>query len=301
MKHILGALLVLTALSGTLSAQDYSLEQQESVNLSGITRVAFDLRGVNCSLCVRHMTVESELLGNYENADMSLSLTGDISSNRRNAVPQISVEKNGNTLLVRLYPESRKFSGLSQSGTAQFTARIPSAFTGELAVIGSSRPLSTAFFNLETIDIRSSSGDLALKDVRADTIKLQASSGNISGTAVESEGDLIIDSSSGDIAMGQISGRALSVKASSGDIVIGNADAQAQMSITTSSGNVELQLPADTGFDARLSTGSGRIRSDFEIVGPLVHDKDIIEGRVNGGGPSLSIHSSSGLITLKSR
>ena len=380
MKRILTLLLMSAVLSGTLFARNYTLEQQEPVDLSGITRIEFDISGANCALCIRTIDIHSELIGSPAEGGMTLSLTGRISSNRRPAVPDIIVRKSGNTVSVRLYPDNKKFFGLSQSGRAQFTARIPLSFTGELIASGSSSSIDAASFNLENMDIRSSSGDITAREIRARNISLRVSSGDLSGTALESAGAMLIASSSGDISMGQISGAALSVKASSGDIEIDDIQAEDQVRIKVSSGDVmlgsvitqtadfslssgrlridtldsqetriditsgstavnsargalnleggsgkavigmespdhpvrinvssssvELRLPPEAAFDARLDTKSGRIRSDFEIIGSL-NDPDrndhSIKGQVNGGGPPVHISTRSGSITLKSR
>ena len=377
MKRTAAALILFTAFSALLFARNYRLEQEESVNLSGIDRVEFDLRGVNCALCVRTIAVSSELFGDRTDGSMKLTLNGRISSNRPRAVPEIIIERTGNAVLVRLYSERGNFFGLSQSGRAGFTAHLPSRFTGELSAAGSSGDINAEVFNLETMEIRSSSGDITVQDIRAGTIALSVSSGDVSGSTLESRGDLIIESSSGDITMERISGEAVSLKASSGDIEIDDTRAENQVRIRVSSGDallgsvisrsaelkissgklridsldsqetqidissgstvigsarggldlnggsgktligmealerpvridaasgsVELRLPPEAGFDARLSTRSGSIRSDFEIIGGLLGDKGAAEGRVNGGGPPVEIRSSSGSIKLKFR
>ena len=317
-KRTATTLILLTGLCSLLFGRNYSLGQEESVNLSGIDRVEFDLRGVNCALCVRKIAVSSELFGNRTGGNMKLALTGRITSNRAQAVPKIIVERNGNTVFIRLYPERRNFFGLSQSGRARFTAHLPSRFTGELTAAGGSGDTSAEAFNLKTMEIRSSSGDITAEDIRAGTIALSVSSGDMligsvigkstelklsSGKlridSLDSE-DTRIDSSSGSIAITSARG-GIDLSGGSGKTLIGMESVERPIRIDVSSGSVELKLPPETRFNTRLSTNSGSIRSDFEIIGDAAADKHLVEGRVNGGGPPVEIRVSSGDIELKFR
>lgn len=317
-KRTAATLILLTGLCSLLFGRNYSLEQEESVNLSGIDRVELDLRGVNCALCVRKIAVSSELFGNRTDGNMNLALTGRITSNRAQAVPKIIVERNGNTVFIRLYPERRNFFGLSQSGRARFTAHLPSRFTGELTAAGGSGDTSAEAFNLKTMEIRSSSGDITAEDIRAGTIALSVSSGDVligsvigkstelklsSGKlridSLDSE-DTRIDSSSGSIAITSARG-GIDLSGGSGKTLIGMESVERPIRIDVSSGSVELKLPPETRFNTRLSTNSGSIRSDFEIIGDAAADKHLVEGRVNGGGPPVEIRVSSGDIELKFR
>ena len=356
-KRTAAALILLTGLCSLLFGRNYGLEQEESVNLSGIDRVEFDLRGVNCALCVRKIAVSSELFGDRTDGTMKLALTGRITSNRTKAVPKIIIERKGTAVLVRLYSDRGNFFGLSQSGRARFTAHLPSRFTGELTAAGGSGDISADVFNLKTMEIRSSSGDITAEDIRAGTIALSVSSGDItmkriSGEAVSlkaSSGNIEIDDtraenqmrigvSSGDVLIGSVIGKSTELKLSSGKLridsldsedtridsssgsiaiasarggldlnggsgktLIGMESVERPIRIDVSSGRVELKLPPEAGFNTRLSTNSGSIRSDFEIIGDAAADKHLVEGRVNGGGPPVEIRGSSGSIELKFR
>lgn len=356
-KRTAAALILLTGLCSLLFGRNYGLEHEESVNLSGIDRVEFDLRGVNCALCVRKIAVSSELFGDRTDGTMKLALTGRITSNRTKAVPKIIIQRKGTAVLVRLYSDRGNFFGLSQSGRARFTAHLPSRFTGELTAAGGSGDTSAEAFNLKTMEIRSSSGDITAQDIRAGTIALSVSSGDItmkriSGEVVSlkaSSGNIEIDDtraenqmrigvSSGDVLIGSVIGKSTELKLSSGKLRIGSLDSEETridsssgsiaiasarggldlnggsgktligmetverpIRIDVSSGSVKLKLPPEAGFNTRLSTNSGSIRSDFEIIGDADADKHLVEGRVNGGGPPVEIRGSSGGIELKFR
>ena len=65
-----------------------------------------------------------------------------------------------------------------------------------------------------------------------------------------------------------------------------------------SSGDITFTLPEESAFDVRLETSSGRIRSEFPVLGDLTAGGDELKGTVNGGGVPVTVKSSSGDINL---
>ena len=187
-------------------------------------------------------------------------------------------------------------------------------------------------------EVKSSSGDLELDDILSQTADIHASSGRINIGKVRSTRDLIIDSrsgrivaeylesssmdikassgkvsvdeiltqdlqvvsSSGDITIKKLNAESTDLKASSGETTIGVALFDGDISIISSSGDVSINLPAGSAFDAELEASSGRIRSDFTILGDVSEiDEEHITGKANGGGYNLKVKASSGDITIK--
>ena len=320
MKRTVTVLLVAVTLSTAIFGQDRDLNQRESIDLAGIETVEFDLRRtkVVCVICVNTLTIDSQLSGDGVGNAMTLSLEGRVSSNRAQAVPEITVENTGKRVTVRLsLGRERSF----RRSRLSLTARLPSAFSGELIVIASSDDIAIARFDLEKIDIRATSGDLRVDAIRSGSIDIRATSGDLwvdairsgsialgvtSGdlwaTELESPGAVTIGASSGDITIERISARgAIRIEATSGDVTIGMAALERPVRIDVSSGDVVLGLPPEVGFDARLEVGSGRIRSDFSIIGETTGRGDDVVGKANGGGVPVEIRTSSGDIALRAR
>ena len=184
--------------------------------------------------------------------------------------------------------------------------------------------------------MKASSGRIGIGEVSAGSAEFRASSGNIDLETVSTD-SLKMDLSSGDANLGRVQTRSFNVELSSGDLEIDNLDASAsdvktsgdtrirsasgvfhlagssgfvelgletaddEVSIDVSSGDIRLTLPADSRFDVELETSSGRIRSDFPVMGNLSSDNEGMKGSVNGGGSLMKAETSSGDIELQVR
>lgn len=407
-------LMVSALITAAAFGRNYNLDESETINLSGIDEVVFNLKGVSCSLCVRTLDILSDLQGNGSGSNMTLSLGGRISSNREKAVPSLIVDQGSRTVTVQLFPDRQTFFGLSQSGTARFEAILPASFDGVVTVRGSSDDISVSNFELTELDLESSSGDLDVENlqgrvlamkvssgefrgsnivsgesltvesssgdielggINAPTAKIEASSGDISitdiasadllkvkassgritvgdlsGTKVEMDsssgkieieqleaGDVQIEVSSGDVQLGRVvtelidirlssgdleidvldsdfteiktsgetdikSGRGeIKIEGSSGEVTLAMSEFDAPVDVDVSSGDITVTLPKGSAFDANLDTSSGRIRSDFPVMGDLAANGDELNGTVNGGGNELALKTSSGNIKLLAR
>jgi DUF4097 and DUF4098 domain-containing protein YvlB len=410
-KRMVLTLIVGVLITAAIFGRDYDLDERESINLSGVNEVVFKLEGVSCSLCVRTLNVISNLRGDGSGQDMTLTLSGNISSNREKAVPSLIIDEGGRTVTVQLYPDRQSFFGLSQSGTVNFEAILPSSFNGTVTVTGSSDDISLRSFEIAEMDVESSSGDLTANDIRGKKVSLKVSSGDFRGDGIFAENNLSIKSSSGDVELGLIEASDIVIEASSGEITIDNAQASgkievnassgritggriaggqvlldnssgkiivetleagdaginvssgdvqlgtvvvesldiklssgdlkvntldsnrteintsgkteiksgrgeinlegssgdvnltlsdlgAPVNVDVSSGDITVTLPEGSAFDAELDTSSGRIRSEFPVLGDLTADGDELSGTVNGGGVPIKLKTSSGNIDL---
>lgn len=402
---------LIVAGAGSAFAKDYDLNEQESIDLTGVDEVVFDLKGVTCALCIRTLNLMADFSGDGSGGEMNLELTGSITSNRAGAVPSLIVEDQGRTVKISLYPDRASFFGLSQTGTALFEAVLPASYKGDLTVSGSSDDISARRFALGKLDIRSSSGNMEVDEIGSEEVALRISSGNIRGGELFADRGLEIESSSGRIELGNLGGGTVAIKASSGDIRLDRAESTGSMEVKSSSGrlvagtvvadelrldsssgsirverleaargeikassgnvdlteveagnldlrlssgdlwignlvsqgttfrttgditidsgrgpvegkasagNVEISLdalegplnldlssgnatvvlPQGSAFDARLETSSGKVRSDFPVLGDLTTNDDEVRGTVNGGGTDVEVRTSSGDVTL---
>ena len=376
-------------------ARDYRLNDRESIDLGGVKQVVIDLNGIHCSLCIRSVDVVADVSGDGSGSQMELRLTGNVSSNRRTAVPSLVVEKDRSQVTIRLYPRQRTYFGLSQSGNASFAAVLPISYSGDLSIRGTSGEITVHDLDLGSLEVRSSSGDIVAENLSGSAVHLEASSGEINAgtlaasggiqvesssgsitatylesgeasveassghidvgearvsqrlrlkassgditTSVVNANELDITTSSGDVRLGSVGSRSVSIDVSSGrievqelsadetrietsdgvmikgarggitfdgssgDVEIQFAEFSDDVHVEQSSGNIRIALPERSRFDARLRTSSGRISSDFRIVGEVTQDRDEITGQANGGGPTLSVETSSGNIEIQKR
>ena len=154
-------------------------------------------------------------------------------------------------------------------------------------------------------------------DHLAGTVKAQTGSGNI--TARSLAGPFDVNASSGDIQIEQTAAGDVKAHTGSGNIEIKGVDGGARAEtgsgnvtiegkpssswyVKTGSGNADLRLPGNSGYDLEVSTGSGTITVDHPISttiqGRVESPQKSINGKVGGGGPTITVHTGSGDIHI---
>jgi Putative adhesin len=165
-------------------------------------------------------------------------------------------------------------------------------------------------------DLQSGSGNIKLRQL-AGEIRLQTGSGDVeareiagavrggtgSGNVEVQEtgaGDLDLHTGSGNMTLRGIHG-GLRAEAGSGDITAEGTQTGA-WGIHTGSGNVHVRLPANSAFDADISTSSGTLSVDAPITmtvqGRVEETRKSVHGKVRGGGPPLTVRTGSGDIHI---
>jgi hypothetical protein len=166
------------------------------------------------------------------------------------------------------------------------------------------------------IDLESGSGDLTLARLTGE-MRFQTGSGNIKAREVSGParvkagsgdiqidetgaGDVEIRTGSGNITVNGING-GFHAEAGSGDIH-GNGAASNLWNVRTGSGNVSLRLPSDAAFDVDVSSSSGNVTMGHPVAttvqGRIQESRKSVVGKVRGGGPTVSVHTGSGNITV---
>lgn len=148
------------------------------------------------------------------------------------------------------------------------------------------------------VAVDSDFGRLKLEQVLAGAYDLETSSGDV--TVAGGTGALKAHTDFGDVEVSGVAEASLDLHSSSGSVVFEGALGQGPHSLTTDFGTVRLTLPADTAVTFDLSTDFGGIQSEFPITlsGGNELDQDHWQGTLNGGGESLTVHTSSGDIRL---
>ncbi len=165
-------------------------------------------------------------------------------------------------------------------------------------------------------DLQSGSGDLKLSNLIGD-IRLQTGSGDVKARGIAGavrggtgSGDVLIEESGkGDIDLNAGSGN-ITVRGMNGGFrgETGSGDIEVEGTQTSSweiragSGNVRVRLPQNAAFDADINTSSGTIDMnkplEMTVQGRVQSPQKSIHGKVHGGGPTLSIRTGSGDITV---
>jgi hypothetical protein len=166
-------------------------------------------------------------------------------------------------------------------------------------------------------DLQTGSGDIKLANLTGE-IRLQTGSGNVRGHEIAGpirggagsgdieveetgQGDIDLHTGSGNVTVRGIQG-AFRAEAGSGDITAEGTQS-GSWEIRTGSGNVHVRLPANSAFDADITTSSGTIDVDspieMTVQGRVQESRKTIRGKVRGGGPVLSVRTGSGDIHVQ--
>jgi hypothetical protein len=166
-------------------------------------------------------------------------------------------------------------------------------------------------------DLQSGSGDMKLANLTGE-IRMQTGSGNVRAHEVAGairggagsgdieveetgQGDIDLHTGSGNVTVRGIQG-GFRAEAGSGDITAEGTQTGG-WEIRTGSGNVHVRLPANSAFDADISTSSGTVDVDspieMTVQGRVQESRKTIRGKVRGGGPVLSVRTGSGDIQIQ--
>jgi hypothetical protein len=167
------------------------------------------------------------------------------------------------------------------------------------------------------VDLRSGNGAVQLNGVhgsveartgngaiQADDVKgaLRITSGNGAVSVHRADGTLAASSGNGTMIMeGRLS--QFEVRSGNGTIRVTLEPGTVFTSssrVTTGNGVISMTVPRDLKADIEMSTGHGSLHCDLPLMSQASTDRHI-HGSANGGGPTLSLHSSAGGITLNGR
>lgn len=149
-----------------------------------------------------------------------------------------------------------------------------------------------------SVDLRNSGGDIHIGEVDGPTV-VRTSSGSIKLKLAK--GKVEARNSGGDITMGEVRAP-VHASTSSGaiEVVFGSAPTD-DCRLEVSGGGITLTLPKSSALDLDARSSGGTVASELSIVsgqsGP--RKPESLVGKVNGGGPTLYLRSSSGDIRLK--
>jgi hypothetical protein len=118
--------------------------------------------------------------------------------------------------------------------------------------------------------------------------------------ARELDGRVAADSGDGHV---RLAGRfeALNVKTGDGSVdtkVLSGSKMTADWTVRTGDGSVDISLPADFRANIDATTGDGHISMGLPVTMEGTLSKSEVRGKMNGGGPTLTIHTGDGSIRL---
>ena len=133
---------------------------------------------------------------------------------------------------------------------------------------------------------------------------LEVSASSVSGDVdvTGAGGDVRASSVSGDVRLDKLRARSINATTVSGDVVVhvdeftGTGD----LRFNTVSGDVTLEVPKGFDADLRMSTVSGKVDSDFQlVVSGSRFSRGGVDGRIGNGGRRLDLNTVSGDLRIR--
>jgi tRNA A-37 threonylcarbamoyl transferase component Bud32 len=139
--------------------------------------------------------------------------------------------------------------------------------------------------------------DLADIDGAADA---KTMGGNV--TVGKCTGDLHAHTAGGSIHIEEFSGPGIHADTSGGNVTADFAAAiSSDSELRTMGGNVTARLPASAAFTLDAETTGGSVNTALPVLTEGKHQSSHLQGKVNGGGPTLLLHTMGGNIDVNKR
>ncbi|MFB3776571.1 MAG: DUF4097 domain-containing protein [Bryobacteraceae bacterium] len=215
-------------------------------------------------------------IAGWNQDSVDISGTKYASSEQMLRALKIDVAASGDSIRIRAARPSDRWGNMG----ARFTIRVPR---------------STALERIST-----SNGSITAIDIDA-PVRLHTSNGRVNVEGVQ--GALDAETSNGSIRAAVSSAgdnQPVRLHTSNGSVDL-SVEKMGRSDITVNSSNASLtvRLPDGIAADVSASTSNGSITNEFEEAFQGRSDKRRLEGRINGGGPRLELHTSNGRISLR--
>lgn len=148
------------------------------------------------------------------------------------------------------------------------------------------------------VDVKTSGGGLTLSDIQGD-LTAQTAGGPIRARRLI--GKSVLKTSGGGIEVADSQGT-LEARTSGGGITASLSGQPAgDCLFKTSGGSVTIALGKEVAVDVDARTSAGHVSTDFPVVSVIQGEqkKNELRGKINGGGPLITAHTSGGSVRLQ--
>jgi lia operon protein LiaG len=146
------------------------------------------------------------------------------------------------------------------------------------------------------LNLDSGSGGATLDGIRGGSLHADVGSGSLRGRSIEVT-ELVADVGSGGIRLTGVRTPRVHLETGSGGSEVELLSPVEEISIEAGSGGVTLRLPASTGAEVDIETGSGSIDTDFEVKVRRM-ERRALRGTMGDGRGRIRIESGSGTVRL---
>ena len=136
---------------------------------------------------------------------------------------------------------------------------------GSLSITTSTGDIQNRASVTGEMHVRAGTGDILVDNVRADSVRLTVSSGDVTARGVACAGEMAITVSTGKADLSDVTCQSLTTTGNTGDLTMKNVIAAESFSVKRSTGRVKLD--ACDAAEIRIRTGTG------SVMGTLLSDK----------------------------
>lgn len=278
-----------------------TIDESESLQIDGANQINVD--------CVIGRVI-------IQTGQPRAELAGDVTTNVQKD-KYLLVKREGDMLTVRFDANTSYPNYIN--GEVTMRIWLPESMQANISVTGASASIEASGLSFENMSLRSASGAVAATDCSGSVLNANSVSGavrvenaNFARTEIGcTSGSAVLEGASGDVRINNISG-AVRVTNAAGTVDVDNVSGSVYLSqqhkdiarvrIGTVSGSIQCILHEQAAFDLSAKSTSGNLTSDFDIMvsGGLKSRfvGEDINGRVNGGGASVSLSTVSGSIRV---
>ena len=248
-----------------------------------------------------------------DTAELTARLSGNDAGRGGPAVLDVT-NANGQ---VRVRAHRQRGLSLFNFGSLTLEITLPSSYAGTLDVSASAGSVRVdGNLRVQSLRAHSSAGSVTVDDVIAEKgIEISSSAGSVrAGKLVgadvnlhSSAGSIRVDScqadrirlqsSAGSIDASDVSG-AVDAHSSAASVTLRMRDVKANVKADSSAGGVRVSIPANAAADVDLSTSAGGAAVNGLSVDVSQQKRGLVRGKLNGGGPAITLHSSAGSVEL---
>lgn len=182
---------------------------------------------------------------------------------------RVRFDQNGRDVSIK---GKKSVSSFFNPTKVKFKVMLPSQFNVEIETNGGSIKISSLEGSVQAF---TSGGSIRLGNIKGD-VNIKTSGGSIK-----------VDEVDGNI-MAHTSGGSIRVKYAS--------QFSKDSRLSTSGGSIKAELNRDIKVNLLAKTSGGSVRTDFAVDGEIKRTK--IDGKINGGGPKLTLKTSGGSIRV---
>jgi hypothetical protein len=114
-------------------------------------------------------------------------------------------------------------------------------------------------------------------------------------------GPVDVRTTNGNVRGNDLSGR-IDAQTTNGTVNIGVAKVTDHIRVSTTNGSVSLEIPADAKADLLATVTNGGISvNGLKLEQEAEPSRRRVEGKINGGGPSIEVHTTNGAVRVRAR